>query len=241
MRGRCVRTKLAVVTSMSATTAALLGCSPPAECTTLLEARDQDRVTIDAVASLKDSVDAKKSAETSKAFRDAAKKLDANAARIAQLKPSDLGLAKYSASYVTASKAIVTTLTALGNQFEKLSFAQEKFANAQDHVAAARAKIATACKAPPAPAGCAEIVGTLVAAPIDEGMRKQIVRDMESVKLGDAIVPLRTETIAALREMDAARKEIDAVGIEAQASISATALSQAGGDIEKACGRKGGS
>jgi hypothetical protein len=214
-------------------------CSPPAECAALLDARDQDRATVDGVAQLKDSVDAKKSAETSKTFRDAAKKLEANAAKIDALKPSDLGLAGYAKSYLTASRAIVTTLTALGNQFEKLSYAQEKFATAQDHVAAARAKIASACKATPAPAGCTEITGTLAAAPIDEGMRKQIIRDMESVKLADAIAPLRTETIAALREMDAARKEIEAVGVEAQASITTTALAQSGGDIEKACGRKG--
>src|SRR5258706_15694726 len=113
---------------------ALAACSPPAECTTLLEVRDQDQKTVDAVAQLKDSVDAKKSGETSKAFRDAAKKLDANATRVEKMMPGDIGLAKYTKTYAAASKAIVVTLTGLGNQFEKLSYAQGKFAAAQKHV-----------------------------------------------------------------------------------------------------------
>jgi len=214
-------------------------CSPPAECPALLEVRDQDMKTLEAVAQLgSSSNDPKKSAENSKAYRDAAKKLEANAQKVDAMKPSDIGLAKYAKSYVAASKQLVLTLTGLGNQFEKLGYAQEKFAGAQTHVESARAKIASACKATPAPAGCSEIVATLAAAPVDEGARKQIIRDMESVKLAEALAPLRAETIQALKDMDAARKEIETVGIEPQATIATTTLQQVGGDFDKACGKK---
>lgn len=227
-----------IVLAAVAALASHLGCSPPAECPALLEVRDQDKRTLDALAPYGDSVDPKQSGEAGRAFRDAAKKLGANAARVDAMKPSDLGLAGFAKTYATASRQIGATLDGLGERFEKITYAQEKFNSASEHLQAARAKMVAACQPTPAPAGCSEIRATLTAAPVDEAARKQIARDLESVKLDEKIVALRAEIIAALRDMDAARKELEAIGISAKASFSTTALTTAGSDIDRHCGKK---
>lgn len=213
-------------------------CSPPAECTTFLEARDQDNRTIDALAPYGDAVDAKQSADTARAYRDAATKLKANATRIDALSPGDHTIARFAKTYTASSKQITASLDEFAARYEKLGFAQEKFVNANDRVAATRAKMATACRVTPAPTGCDGIKPLLTQPIVDEGVRKQIIRDLDTVKLDPSLVGTRTEIISALKEMDIARKELDALGLVAKPVLATTPLTQAGRDIEQQCGRK---
>ncbi len=219
-------------------TAASAACSPPAECTALLESRDQDLKTLDALATYGDSVDAKQSADTSRAFRDAATKLKASIARIDALTPSSSALARLAKLYTSSSKEIAASLEELAVRYEKLGYAQEKFAGANARVQTTRAKMATACRATPIPVGCDGIKPLLTQPIVDEGARKQIIRDFETVKIDPSLVATRTEIIAALKEMDVARKELDALGLVARPVLATTTMSQAGRDIATQCGQK---
>ena len=226
------------VLTAAAIAASSAACSPPAECATLLEARDQDARTLETIAPFGDAVDAKQSAETSRAFRDAANKLKANLARIDALSPGDHALARFAKTYTASAKTVAASLEELAVRYEKLGYAQEKFVNANERVQAARAKMATACQVATPPAGCDAVKPLLTQAIVDESVRKQIIRDLETVKLDPALVNTRTEIITALKDMDVARKELDAIGLVAKPVLPTTAMTQAGRDIEQHCGRK---
>jgi hypothetical protein len=224
--------------SILATALLTAACSPPPECATIFEVRDQDQKTLDDAATYGDSIDPKQLADNGRAYHDAAKKLQTNAARLDALAPSDHTLGRFVKAYTATVKPIVLALDALGARFEGIAAAQAKVAAANDKLQAARAKMAAACQTGPTLAGCSETKSALAQVPKDENGRKQTVRDLETVKMDPTLVPIRAEIIAALHDMDAARKELDKLELDPKASYTTTALATAGTDLEKQCGKK---
>jgi hypothetical protein len=213
-------------------------CSPPAECAALTDAWTQDRTTVDALASQGGSVSAAQSADSARAYRDAAAKLQATSAKVAATKPSDLALSQAAATYSIAEVALVTSLGALADGLDKLSAAQASVEGADARAESARMKLVTACLANPKPAGCDETRTTLAKTPTDEAARHQTERDLDNVKFDAALVPLRGAYVIGLKEMDSSRKAAHDLELDAKGSLSTAKLTEAGADIEKRCSAK---
>jgi hypothetical protein len=216
----------------------LAACSPPSECPALVDVWNQDRATLDALSSQGGSVSAAQSSDSARAYRDAAAKLNASAAKIGATKPSDLALSHAGETYGAAETQLVTSLRALADGLDKLSAAQANVEAADGRAENARMKLVTACLANPKPAGCDETRTTLAKTPTDEAARHQTERDLDNVKFDAALVPLRGAYVIGLKDMDSSRKDAHALELDAKGSLSTTKLTEAGADIEKRCSAK---
>jgi hypothetical protein len=218
--------------------AALAGCSAPPECPALLDVWTQDRSTLDALSSQGGSVSATQSADSARAYRDAAAKLKVSAAKVASSKSNDLALSHAGETYAAAETQVVTSLGALADGLDKLSAAQANVEAADGRADNARLKLVTACLASPKPAGCDETRTTLAKTPTDEPARHQTVRDLDNVKFDTALVPLRGAYVIGLKDMDSSRRDAHALELDAKGSLSTATLTEAGGDIAKRCSVK---
>jgi len=224
--------------SLVAASMTVAACSPPAECSALLDVWTQDRATLEALSSQGGSVTSAQSSDSAKAYRDAAAKLNASAAKVAATKPSDLALEHAGETYAAAETALVTSLGGLADGLDKLAAAQANVEAADGRAESARMKFVTACLANPKPAGCDETRTTLAKTPTDEAARRQTERDLDNVKFDPALVPLRGAYVIGLKDMDASRKDAHALEIDAKGSLVTTKLTEAGADIDKRCTAK---